>query len=206
MPVINQFGRPVMQDTSYRVGRLLSQIFHPIVNGVVSFLVLGLLATDFAETRLQGVGWAVLCIALLVLPPTLYFFYQFRQGYYTDDDVSLRQQRHGLYFFSLGSVVLAGLALYAFSVPAVFLRLIGAATGIIVICMVVNFLWKISVHSASIATLATLSSQLWLPLGVFLWIAALAVGWARIRTGNHTLLQVVAGYSVAVAGVVLALG
>ena len=122
----------------------------------------------------------------------------------TDDDVSLRQQRYGLYVFSLGSLVLTSLALYSLSVPSVFLRLIGAAIGIMVACMLVNFVWKISIHSASIATLAMLSTRLFPPLGICLWVAAFAVGWARIRTGNHTPAQVIAGWGVAVAGVLFA--
>lgn len=205
MPSIDQFGKPITQDNGYRTGRLLSQIFHPVVNGIASFLAVGAFASDFADSRLHGIGWALICVALLVLPPTIYFHCRFVRGEYIDDDVSLRQQRYGLYFFSLGSIVLAGLALYALSVPAVFLRLIGAAISILVICMLVNFVWKISIHSASIATLATLSVKLLPPLGVFFWLAAIAVGWARIRTGNHTLWQVLAGWGVAIAGIVLAL-
>jgi membrane-associated phospholipid phosphatase len=204
MPAIDQFGRPVAQDSSYRIGRLLSQIFHPIVNGSASFLVVGALASDFAEQRWRGIGWALLCIALLVMPPTMLFFYRMRRGAYSDDDISLREQRTGLYVFSLGSIVLVTLALYALSVPAIFLRLIGAAIGIIVVCMLINFVWKISVHSATIATLAMLSTKLLPPLGVALWLVALAVGWARIRTGNHTMAQVLAGWAVAVAGVLVA--
>jgi membrane-associated phospholipid phosphatase len=206
MPAIDQFGRPVAQDTSYRIGRFLSQIFHPIVNGSASFLVVGALASEFAEQRWRGVGWALLCIALLVTPTTVFFYYRMARGAFSDDDVSLRQQRNGLYVFALGSIVLTTLALYALSVPAIFLRLIGAAIGIILVCMLVNFVWKISVHSATIATLAMLSTKLLPPLGICLWIAAIAVGWARIRTGNHTLAQVVAGWTVAVAGVLLAGG
>jgi membrane-associated phospholipid phosphatase len=204
MPAIDQFGRPVAQDASYRVGRLLSQIFHPIVNGSLSFLIVGALASDFVDQRLRGLGWALVCIALLVMPPTLFFYYRMRRGAFSDDDISLRQQRYGLYMFSLGSLVLTTLALYALSVPAIFLRLIGAALGILVVCMLVNFVWKISIHSATIATLATLTTRLLPPLGICLWVAAIAVGWARIRTGNHTLGQVLAGWAVAIAGLLLA--
>jgi len=32
-----------------------------------------------------------------------------------------------------------------------------------------------------------------------LWLCALAVGWARVRTRNHTTLQVIAGLVVAAA-------
>lgn len=203
MPAIDQFGRPVAQDTGYRIGRLLSQVFHPIVNGCATFLVVGIFAGDFAEQRWFGVGWALLCIALLVLPPTIFFYYRLRRGLYADDDVSLRSQRYGLYIFSLGSIILMSVALYALSVPAVFLRLIGTAIAIVLVCMLTNFVWKISVHSTTIATLAALSTKFVLPLGIFFWLVAIAVGWARMRTGNHTAGQILAGWVVAIVGVLL---
>jgi membrane-associated phospholipid phosphatase len=206
MPAIDQFGNPVSQDSTYRIGRWLSQIFHPITNGILSFLIVGALADDFASRRLAGIGWALTAIALLILPPTLYFYFRLFRGHYSDDDISHRHQRTGLYIFSLGSVVLASLALYSLSVPTVFLRLIGASLGILVLCMLINFVWKVSVHSASIATLATLSAVYRPWLGLVFWLAAIALGWARIRTGNHTLGQVMAGWAIAVGSILLALG
>lgn len=206
MPAIDQFGNPVSQDTSYRIGRWLSQIFHPITNGIMSFLIVGALAEDFVDGRLAGLGWALTSIALLILPPTVYFYFRLFRGHYSDDDISQRQQRTGLYIFSLGSVALASLALYGLSVPTVFLRLIGASLGILVACMLINFVWKVSVHSASIATLATLSAVFRPWLGVIFWLVAIALGWARIRTGNHTVGQVMAGWAIAIASILLALG
>lgn len=205
MPTVDQFGNAVVQDKTYRFGRILSQIFHPITNGIASFLIVGAFAADFVDARLRGLGWALVVVALLVLPPTMYFYFRLFRGHYSDDDISQRQQRNGLYFFSVGSVVLAAVALYALSVPTVFLQLIGASIGIMVACMVINFAWKISVHSASIATLATLTTYYLRPLGIFFWIAAFALGWARIRTGNHTIWQVIAGWAVALLGVLLTL-
>jgi membrane-associated phospholipid phosphatase len=205
MPVIDQFGNPVAQDDGYRIGRILSQMFHPIPNGILSFLVVGAFAGDFIDQRWRGIGWAMIVIAVLVLPPTLYFYYKLFRGHYSDDDISQRSQRHGLYIFSLGSVLLASIALYALSVPPVYLRLVGASIATMLICMLINFYWKVSVHSASIATLATISAKFLPALGVALWIAAFAVGWARIRTGNHTAGQVLAGWLIAAASVLLVL-
>lgn len=205
MPAIDQFGNPVAQDKTYRLGRLLSQIFHPITNGIASFLVVGAYAGDFVDERLLGLGWALVVTAMLVFPPTLYFYFRLFRGHYSDDDVSRREQRNGLYYFALGSVLLGSLALYALSVPTIFLRLIGACVGILVLCMLINFVWKVSVHSSSIATLATLSAHYYLPLGIFFWVAAVALGWARIRTGNHTIGQVIAGWSIAAICILIAL-
>lgn len=206
MPAIDQFGNPVHQDTSYRIGRWLSQIFHPITNGIASFLIVGAFGADFTAARMRGLGWALIAIALLILPPTVYFYFRLFRGHYSDDDISQRGQRNGLYFFALGTVMLASLALYALSVPAIFLRLIGASLGTMVLCMAINFVWKVSVHSASIATLATLATKfLPLPISLSLWIIAVALGWARIRTGNHTIGQVIAGWAIASGCVLLAL-
>jgi membrane-associated phospholipid phosphatase len=206
MPAIDQFGNPVAHDTSYRIGRWLSQIFHPITNGIGSFLIVGAFAGDFVDARMQGLGWALIAIALLILPPTMYFYFRLFRGHYSDDDISQRNQRYGLYFFSLGAVILASLALYALSVPTIFLRLIGASIGTMVMCMAINFVWKVSVHSASIATLATLSTKFMPPpVWLCIWIIAVALGWARIRTGNHTIGQVLAGWAIASASVLLAL-
>jgi membrane-associated phospholipid phosphatase len=72
--------------------------------------------------------------------------------------------------------------------------------------MLINFVWKVSVHSASIATLATLSAVYRPWLGLIFGLAAIALGWARIRTGNHTVGQVMAGWTIAVVSILLALG
>lgn len=206
MPAIDQFGNPVEQDSSYRIGRWLSNVFHPVVNGILSFLMVGALSDEFRDQRLRGIGWALATMALLILPTTLYFYFRLFRGHYSDDDISDRGQRHGLYIFALGSVLLATLALYALNTPAIYLRLIGASIGILVVCMLLNFVWKVSVHSASIATLATLGAVLRPWLGLLLWIAAIALGWARIRTGNHTIGQVVAGWLIAIVSILTALG
>lgn len=205
MPAIDQFGNRVRQDKTYRLGRALSQIFHPITNGIASFLIVGAYAGDFVDARLLGLGWALGVIAMIVLPPTMYFYFRLFRGHYSDDDVSDRAQRHGLYIFGLGSILLATVALYALSVPLIFLRLIGATIGITVLCMLINFVYKVSVHSASIATLATLTTHYVVPLGIVFWLIATALGWARIRTGNHTVGQVIAGWGIAIICMFLAL-
>jgi membrane-associated phospholipid phosphatase len=68
---------------------------------------------------------------------------------------------------------------------------------------VINLFWKISVHAASIASLATVALLYSRNLGIALWVCALAVGWARVRTGNHTPLQVLAGFLCAATVVLI---
>lgn len=203
MPPVNQFGQTVAQDRSYRFGRIISQIFHPTINGFAAFLLVGAMAPGLPSLR-YGLTWAAICIATIIIPPALYFYLRLFRGDFSDDDVSRRSERTGLYIAALLSTVVGSLVLYQFGVPFVFLRLVLAASGVTLVCMLVNFRWKISVHSASIATLSTLATLFLQSAGIVLWICAIAVGWARIRTGNHTPLQVLAGWGVAIAGVLLA--
>ncbi|HSH80986.1 MAG TPA: phosphatase PAP2 family protein [Herpetosiphonaceae bacterium] len=203
MPAVDQFGQPVARDRAYRFGRLISQIFHPIINGFASFLLIGAASPDLPSAR-YGLGWAAACVMTLIIPPTCYFYFRLFRGDFSDDDISRRSERNGLYVTALASTIAGSGVLSLLGVPGVFLRFMAAAVGVTAVCMVINFRWKISVHSASIATLSTLATLMVQSLAVVLWMCALVVGWARIRTGNHTPLQVVAGWSVAVVGVILA--
>jgi membrane-associated phospholipid phosphatase len=78
-----------------------------------------------------------------------------------------------------------------------------AALALGLIGGLINLLWKISVHAASIASVATIALLYSRDLGIGLWVCALAVGWARVRTGNHTPMQVLAGFLLAVTMVLV---
>ena len=203
MPRVDEYGRPVRYDRTYRTCRLVSQVFHPIVNGVVSFILVGIRASGLRSLT-YGLGWAGVCMLTLIAPPAFFFYMRLSRGAFSDDDVSHRSERYGLYLVAIASTVGGSCLLYLLGVPTLFLRLMIAAIAVTGTSMLINFRWKISVHSASIASLSTLATILFQGLGGALWLCALLVGWARVRTGNHTPLQVLAGWCVAIAGVVLA--
>ena len=203
MPPVNQFGQTVEQDSSYRIGRIISQVFHPTINGFAAFFLVGAAAPGLPSVR-SGLTWAAICIATIIVPPALYFYVRLFRGDFSDDDVSRRSERTGLYIAALLSTLVGSSILDQFDVPFVFLRLVLAAVAVTLVCMMINFRWKISVHSASIASLSMLATLFLQTAGIVFWLCAIAVGWARIRTGNHTPLQVLAGWSVAIMGVLLA--
>ncbi len=184
----------------YELARLLSQVFHPLLLSVGSFFVVGFFALP---ERLAGLGWALLCMALQVVPPTLFFTFRLRQGAYSDEDISVRQQRNELYLFGLFTVALGLVVLALINAPAPFLAMLCSAALLNVLGWMINIFWKISVHAASIGSFATLSAIYSPPLGALMWGCAVVVGWARVRTRNHTPMQVVAGLSLAAACVLV---
>lgn len=179
---------------SHTVAYLFSQLFHPMISATLSFLIVGIFSTP---SRLVGLAWGVLCILLLVIPTTLFYVVRLRQGVYSDEDVSDRHQRHELYFVSIVTVFvsIALLLLINAPVPLIALLTIGALLNLT--NWLINLFWKISIHSSLAALSATVGMLHLLPLGLVLWFCTLLVGWSRVRTHNHTTLQVIAGICVA---------
>lgn len=183
-----------MHGRSYTVARLLSQVLHPLVTTTLNFFIIGFFALP---ERWVGIGWAILIIAMQVVPPMVVYLIRLHQGAYSDEEVSVREQRNELYIFSLVVITLAIVFLAFVHVPRPFLALLGGGLVLNLLSWIINLYWKISVHAATAAMCATTATIYAPSLGVVLWVGAFAVGWSRIRTRNHTPLQVLAGLSLA---------
>lgn len=179
----------------YTVARLISQILHPVLLTLLSILIVG---TSGIGEQPSGALWATLTIFLQVIPPTIFFVTRLRQGIYSDEDISIRQQRNELYLFGTISVVAGTAILYLLKAPLPLLALLISGLLLNLTNWLINFFWKISIHSGAIGSCATIGLIYVRPLGIVLCLLAVALGWARVRTRNHTPTQVVAGFSLAV--------
>lgn len=180
----------------YALARTISQVLHPVVLGIVSIVIVGLLGV---EPLRVGALWALVCTGLQIVPPMLFFTVRLRQGAYSDDDVSVRSQRNELYLFGLANVFAGLLILRLTGAPLPFQAILAAGGLINLTAWLINLSWKISVHAASMGSAATLGALYSEPLGLVLWLCALGLGWARVRTRNHTPAQVIAGLALAAA-------
>jgi membrane-associated phospholipid phosphatase len=186
-------------QSSYGVARLISNIFHPMILGAVAFLVVGFSALP--QQRMIGMVWALVGVLLQITPGVIFYTVRLRQGAYSDEDVSVRQQRNELYLFGVGTLLVNMAVLSWLQAPVDFLALLSSALLISVCAWLINLYWKISVHAISAGTCAAIST-IYVPLlGVPLWLCTLLVGWARVQTHNHTPLQVAAGLGLAAVSV-----
>jgi membrane-associated phospholipid phosphatase len=192
--------RGAVPGRGYAVARIISQVLHPVVLSIISIFIIGSLGV---ESRVAGLGWAVACTLMQVLPPTLFFTIRLRQGAYSDEDISQRHQRNELYLFGMINVVIVTILLIVLQAPTAFLALTVSALALNALAWMINLFWKISVHSAGIGSCATVAALYSEPLGLIFWIAALTLGWARVRTRNHTPMQVAAGLALATATVLM---
>lgn len=191
--------RGAVPGPGYAVARGISQLFHPVILGMLSIFIVGLLGV---EPRRTGLLWALFCTALQIVPPTIFFSIRLRQGAYSDDDVSVRSQRNELYLFGIVNLAIGLVVLRLLQAPLPMQAMIASGIVLSLIAWLINLYWKISIHASSIGSTATLAALYSEPLGLALWLSALALGWARVRTRNHTPLQVVAGLALAATCVV----
>jgi membrane-associated phospholipid phosphatase len=147
---------------------------------------------------------AVTYILLAIVTPLAYLFWLLHQGQVTDFDVQRREQRIRPMQFTLACGALAWLILAVAAAPRPLLLLTGALWVQMGIVFVITFWWKISVHCASAATLATIIG-LWIGTPLPLMIGLPLIAWSRVHRRRHTPAQAIAGMCLGYLVALLAL-
>jgi membrane-associated phospholipid phosphatase len=184
------------EGPSLALARTLSVVFSPPLVALATYLFV---AYARPESFLVGMGWALLSLCIQLIPGGVVYTYRRRTGAITDADISVRTDRNELYLVGTIAVLVSVATLAALQAPLHYQALALGTLGLSVACGLTNLFWKISMHAAAIGAFATIVA-LHVPMaGAILWGCALAVGWARVKTRNHTPLQVVAGLLVSAA-------
>ncbi|MCZ7377569.1 MULTISPECIES: phosphatase PAP2 family protein [unclassified Micromonospora] len=173
-----------------RVARLVTEVTAPAV--LVSLLILTV-SWHSASRPGQGLVWGLLATFFVTGIPFAYIVGGVRRGRLTDHHIGRREQRRAPLLVGLGSVA-GGLALLAvLDAPRPVLALALAGLVGLVIAVSVSHWWKMSIHSAVAAgTLVILTLSFGTRVVVAAPLLAL-VGWSRVRLGDHTVPQVLAG-------------
>lgn len=188
-----------MPETAPSIGAHLSrtlaltvtEVFAPTVLVGVFLLAQPLLTPG--ATWLQSVTAMVFTVGL----PFALLLWLKHRGAVTDHHISVREDRAPVMAFAALSLGIGALLLVLLGAPAGLFGAIGAVFVGLVLCLLVNLVWKLSVHSAVAAyiALALLAPVPALGPALALLLAS-AVGWSRIRLGAHSPGQVLAGHAV----------
>lgn len=177
-------------QTGSTLARIITEVFAPAVLVAVLLLAQPLLTPGV--TWLQAVTAAVFTVGL----PFALVLVLKRQGAVTDHHVSVREHRAPILVAAAVSLGLGALLLMILDAPVELFGEIGGVFIGLVLCLLVNLVWKLSVHAAVAAYVAL---ALLVPVPVVGPVLALplaaAVGWSRVRLGDHTSGQVLAGYA-----------
>ena len=154
-------------------------------------------ATTPAQAWIAG---AAVGVAAGSAVPIAYIAHGVRRGRLTDHHVRERAQRRlplavALVSGTIGTIALA--AAGAREVAAVGVAGMGSLAVAIAITM--GLRWKVSIHAIVAATTAALLTAMFGPWLALTWPVALLIGWSRVRLGDHTVGQVLAGGAIGAA-------
>jgi membrane-associated phospholipid phosphatase len=153
---------------------------------------IGMLLAAMIQPTPQRWGCAAAYIVLAICVPLLVLFCMLYRGSVSDLDVTQRHERLIPFITALGGAAAACGYFYYIEAPQLLLRFAIAHMAVMTLVFLITLYWKISVHSAGIAGVATFfSSVIGFPLIVF--APVLLVGWSRVYLGRHTVGQVCAG-------------
>jgi hypothetical protein len=180
---------------------VVGTVFHP--GNVVLALMLHVAVRSTDTVASAVMWWAIAALFLVAIPYTVLRL-AVRRGTVDDRHVVRRDQRPALFVMAVTCVVIGLAVLWWRGAPRPLLALVIAMLAGLFAMLLVTLRYKASMHGAvSAGALAVLATQDW-RLAVCLSPALLLVGWARRRSGRHTLAQVVVGVAVgsATAGTV----
>jgi membrane-associated phospholipid phosphatase len=177
--------RPILR----RLAAWVSVAAHPFV--LIPVLVIVVTARSLPPRQAAVV--VALVVAGSILPMLWIIVRRVRSGAWTDHDVSVREQRTGMYpaalAISAGTVVL----LYAAGVAQGILSGAVAIFVLIAVSALVNTQLKVSLHTGFAAFTAVSLLSMSRPMGFAAIAVTLAVAWSRLELRRHTLLEVLGG-------------
>jgi len=195
------------------ISRAASFVFHPLLmTALMAFAIYKLAPDDFSNfTRFQFTRWFFQLLLYTVLLPSLLIILFRVSGLISD--AQLYQPRDRIPPL-LGAIVFYLLAYNFFNAhynfPILFKILLLGSSCAIVLIFVVNFFYKVSVHTAAAAIVPGICIALMLneSLGIILplligLLVAMIVGIIRWLLGAHTIGQILLGYAI---GIITQLG
>ncbi len=177
-------------DKKKRIASLISNILNPYL---VSLVVILLISLESASTMLDAIRWSLILVGITILPVFLFTVYLYRRRELKGLFTGTRKQRTKIYFSAIVCAVMGVVILFYFRAPLVLVAGSVAGLSAVVIFMVINLVWKISLHTAFIAGSVTVLVILY---GSIAWVASvllLLIGWARIELAQHSVAQITTG-------------
>ena len=183
-----------------RLARLISDILNPFL---VSFAITVLLAFEATSSTADAVRWASISVALSVLPIFIVVVYLVRRKKLDSIFVNPRHQRNRIYSLASALAVIDCIVLFYLEAPELLRVIFVAGLVAIIIFMVINRFWKISLHTAFVAASVSVLIIVYGAAGAWSAVLLPLVTWARIETRLHSPMQVAVGALLAAAIVVV---
>ena len=193
-----------MKNTTATV---VSYILHPLLipTYIIAFLLNMNVFLAFMipfNVRLMIIG---MLFTITFAMPAMVIFMMYRRGIISSLQMEIRSER---FYPLLLTAIFWGLGFNLISrtgLPTVYYQYLLGGVAAIVIAMIINYFWKISLHMLGMGGLTGVFLGFALRIGIdifpflaFLILLSGLVGYARLKVNSHNPPQVYAGYIVGV--------
>lgn len=180
----------IIKENSFlkKVSKFISNFFNPFTSLVLYFIYFSYKNFTFHDSIERFLP----IFLIIILPSSLWIFYNVKKGNYQNLDVSNRVKRKSLYIFINSSIFIY--LLFDFFVKESFDVMMFFLLVLLLIMQVSNFFIKSSMHTALNFFVAALfiSQNFW--LGITWILISILVGISRIIVKRHTPKEVLMGF------------
>ncbi|MDP3150122.1 MAG: hypothetical protein Q8N83_13450 [Ignavibacteria bacterium] len=178
------------RNSLYKIARISSTLFVPPTLTLLSFSYLGLQLEPTIANQFVVIGSGFLWTFLL---PIIFFVIMLKKKKIINQDAELKEERTFPFLFGLSLLLIGYFILRTFNIQPLTLTFWLCYIINTVAIILINKIWKISIHAlgiaAPVALFAFVGSWIVIPLLLLLFL----VGWSRIYLKCHTFTQVIAG-------------
>ena len=183
-----------------QLARYTSAVLNPII---LSLAFVVLLSFQSTSSTSDGLKWSLLLVGVTVLPVSLVILYLVHKDKLEGIFIKVRQQRNLIYLLASLCTVACCVILFSLQAPMVLFATTVAALSATLVFMLINFTWKISLHTAFAAGSVTILILLYGTTGAFSAVLVPPIAWSRIELKYHSLGQTVAGALLSVLIVIV---
>lgn len=187
------------RDWRYYAADVVSLLTNPVIISVASIFAI---VYRFAPSTEHFWHWSLAAAFLLLGPSGAYAIRTWYEEKRIDLDVTKRQDRMiPLILATTGAII--GSFFVLNDLHNHTLTLISyVLVAMLISLTIVTFVWKISLHAATTASMVTMLVSLVSPYFAFLFLLLLPIIWSRLHLHRHTLAQLLVG---SLTGVVITL-
>ena len=173
-----------------RAANLISNILNPFL---ISLIVILLLSFESAGSVLEALKWVLILVTVTIIPTYLIIVYLVKTGRIKNYFIDVRRQRTKVYIpAGICTLISIGILFYL-GAPLLLLAAVVAGFVTVIIFMILNIWWKISLHAAFMAGATTVSVVLYGYVATAGLVLLLLAAWSRIELGRHSVAQVAVG-------------
>lgn len=190
---------------NYRTAKIISIILHPVLMPTYALMLIFRLSNYLDYTTPPSIKTALFMVVIFntLIMPVIISWLLLRKGYIKSFNMDKKEERIVPFICNTLLMMIAYYMISRISIPKIFSLLLLGAAASVVLAVLINLKWKVSIHMIGIGGITGmffgmstfLLIDLRIPILISLLVAGL-VGTARMAMGAHRPAQLYAGFFV----------